>query len=64
MSLQNSKNKNVRDLYRGINEFKRGYQPQRNLVKELRIRMVICLQSLTTFSTGGRKLLSIIECVY
>jgi hypothetical protein len=24
----NSKNKNIRDLYRGINEFKRGYQPE------------------------------------
>jgi hypothetical protein len=23
----NSRNKNIRDLYRGINEFKRGYQP-------------------------------------
>jgi hypothetical protein len=34
MSLQNSKNKNIRDLYRGINEFKRGYQPQSNLVKD------------------------------
>jgi tRNA nucleotidyltransferase/poly(A) polymerase len=22
----NSKNKNIRDLYRGMNEFKRGYQ--------------------------------------
>jgi hypothetical protein len=30
----NSKNKNIRDLYRGINEFKRGYQPRNNLVKE------------------------------
>jgi hypothetical protein len=30
----NSKNKNIRDLYRGINKFKRGYQPQSNLVKE------------------------------
>jgi chemotaxis methyl-accepting protein methylase len=28
----NSKNKNFRDLYRGINE-KRGYQPRNNLVK-------------------------------
>jgi hypothetical protein len=28
----NSKN-NIRDLYRGINEFKRGYQPRNNLVK-------------------------------
>jgi hypothetical protein len=25
-----SKNKNIRDLYRGINEFKRVYQPRNN----------------------------------
>jgi hypothetical protein len=30
----NSKNKNIRDLYRGINEFKRGYQSRSNLVKD------------------------------
>jgi hypothetical protein len=30
----NSKNKNIRDLYRGINSFKRGYQPRNNLVKD------------------------------
>jgi hypothetical protein len=30
----NSKNKNVRDLYRGIHEFKKGYQPRNNLVKD------------------------------
>jgi hypothetical protein len=30
----NSKNKNVRDLCRGINEFKRGCQPRSNLVKD------------------------------
>jgi hypothetical protein len=30
---KNSKNKNIRDLYRGINEFKKGYQPRTNLVK-------------------------------
>jgi uncharacterized protein YdcH (DUF465 family) len=29
----NSKNKNIGDLYRRINEFKRGYQPRNNLVK-------------------------------
>jgi hypothetical protein len=29
-----SKNKIIRDLYRGINEFKRGYQPRNNLVKD------------------------------
>jgi hypothetical protein len=30
----NSKNNNIRDLYRGINAFKRGYQPRSNLVKD------------------------------
>jgi hypothetical protein len=30
----NSKNKNIRDLYRGINEFKMGYQPRNNLMKD------------------------------
>jgi hypothetical protein len=32
----NSKNMNIRDLYRGINEFKKGYQPRTNLVKNER----------------------------
>jgi hypothetical protein len=26
----NSKNKNIRDLHRGINDFKKGYQPRSN----------------------------------
>jgi hypothetical protein len=30
----NSKNKNIRDLYRGINEFKRGCQPRNNLAQD------------------------------
>jgi hypothetical protein len=30
----NSKNKNIRELYRGINEFKKSYQPTNNLVKD------------------------------
>jgi hypothetical protein len=30
----NSKNKNIRSLYREINEFKKGYQPRNNLVKD------------------------------
>jgi hypothetical protein len=30
----NSKNKNIRDLYRGIIGFKRVYQPRNNLVKD------------------------------
>jgi hypothetical protein len=30
-----SKNKNMRDMYRGINEFKKGYQPMNMLTKDL-----------------------------
>jgi hypothetical protein len=30
----NSRNNNIRNLYRGINEFKRGYQPRNSLVKD------------------------------
>jgi hypothetical protein len=30
----NSKNKNIRNLYRGINEFKRSYQQRNNVVKD------------------------------
>jgi hypothetical protein len=30
----NSKNNNIRDLYRGITEFKKGYHPKANLVKD------------------------------
>jgi hypothetical protein len=32
----NNKNKNIRDLYRGITEFKKGYQHNTNLVKDER----------------------------
>jgi hypothetical protein len=28
----NNKNKNIRELYRGINEFKKGYQPRINII--------------------------------
>ena len=30
----NSKVKNIRDLYRVINDFKKGYQPRNNIVKD------------------------------
>jgi hypothetical protein len=30
----NSKNKNITELYRGIHEFKMGYQPRSDLVKD------------------------------
>jgi hypothetical protein len=39
----NSKNKNMRDLYRGINGFKKGYQPRNNLVKDENGDLMICL---------------------
>jgi hypothetical protein len=32
--ISNSKNKNIRDLYRGINYFKRGHRPRSNLAKD------------------------------
>jgi hypothetical protein len=38
-----SKNKNIRGLYRGINEIKMGYKPGNNLVS------FICLQILRMF---------------
>jgi hypothetical protein len=31
----NNKNKNITDLYRGINEFKKGYQPRINIIKDV-----------------------------
>jgi hypothetical protein len=31
-----NKSKNIRDLYRGINEYNRSYQPRSNLVKDVR----------------------------
>ena len=30
----NSNIKNIRDMYRGINDFKKGYQPRTNIVKD------------------------------
>ena len=34
MCETNSKVQNIRDLYRGINDFKKGYQPRCNIVKD------------------------------
>ena len=30
----NSKIKNIRDFYRGINDFKKGYRPRTNIIKD------------------------------
>ena len=45
----NIKIKNIRDLHRGINDFKKGYQPRTNIVKD----EVIWLQAPTVFWLGG-----------
>ena len=31
---ENSKNKNIREMYKGINEFKKGYQPHAYVIKK------------------------------
>jgi hypothetical protein len=36
-----SKNKNIRDLYRGINEFKKGYHPRTNFIKDERGELLV-----------------------
>jgi len=36
----NSKINNIRDLYRGINDFKKGYQPRCNIVKNEKVDLV------------------------
>jgi hypothetical protein len=37
----NSKNKNIRDLQRGINKFKKRYQPRTNLVKDEKSSLLV-----------------------
>jgi hypothetical protein len=37
----NSKNKNIRDLYTGISDFKKGYQPRTNVVKDEKGDLVV-----------------------
>jgi hypothetical protein len=44
----NGKNKNIRDLYRGITEFKKGYQPISNLVKDERGDLLVDPQKILT----------------
>jgi hypothetical protein len=37
----NTKNKYIRDLYRGINDSKRGYQPRNNLMKDENVDLLV-----------------------
>jgi hypothetical protein len=50
--LRKSKNKNIRDLYRGINYFKRGYQPRCNLVKDENVDL-LAIAKLKRFKSPG-----------
>jgi hypothetical protein len=44
--------KNIGDLYRGISDFKKGYQPKMNIVVIIVMRRVILLQTTTVFWLG------------
>jgi hypothetical protein len=44
----NSKNKNIRELYRGINDFKKGYQPRTDIVKDEKGDLVADCHSILT----------------
>jgi hypothetical protein len=58
----NSKNKNIRDLYRGTTEFKKGYQPKTNLVKDERVDLLADAQKiLTRWKSYFRQLLNVQE---
>jgi hypothetical protein len=41
----NNKNKNIKDLYRGINEFMKGYQPRINIIKDKNVILLADPQS-------------------
>jgi hypothetical protein len=62
----NSKNKNIRDLYRGINEFKRGwYQPRINVVEDEKGNLVAdCHSILARWRNHFSQLLNIHEVNY
>jgi flagellar basal body rod protein FlgC len=49
--VTNSKMKTVRDLYRDFSDFKKGYQPRTNIVKDEKSDLV---QTPTVFWLGGR----------
>jgi hypothetical protein len=44
----NSKNKNIRELYRGLNDFKKAYQPRTNIVKDEKGDLVADCHSILT----------------
>jgi hypothetical protein len=57
----NSKNKNIRDLHRGINKFKNGYQPRTNLVKDERDELLVDPHKILK---RWKNYLSAVECTW
>jgi hypothetical protein len=49
----NSKIKNIREFYKGISDFKKGYQPRTNIIKGER---VIWLRTSTVLRVGGENI--------
>jgi hypothetical protein len=59
----NSKNKNIRDLYSVITEFKKGYLPKSNLVKDERGDLLTDPQEiLTRWESDFCHLLNVVLC--
>jgi len=57
----NSKIKNIRDLYRGINDFQKGYHPRINILKDEKGDMVTDCHSILT---RWKNHLSATECTW
>jgi hypothetical protein len=57
----NSKTKYIRDLQRGIKEYKKGYQPRSNILKYENGDL---LADSCNISNRGKNYLSLIECTW
>jgi hypothetical protein len=58
----NSKIKNIRDMYRGINDFKKGYQPKSNIAKDEKGDLVT--DCYIILARWGESFLSIVRCTW
>jgi hypothetical protein len=57
-----STNKNIRDLYRGINEFKRDYQPRSNSAIESACRFLLIFSSCRNYFSQLLNVHSVNDC--
>jgi hypothetical protein len=61
----NNKNKHIRDLYRGISKFKKGYQPRTNIVKDVDGDLLVDSHSILKYIEQTEELLlSTVECTW